>query len=253
MAEREEVVELYGLPLEEFTAARNEAAKELRSSGAAEAAKAVKALAKPSRAAWAINQAVRAEPGAVTELIDAGERLARAQDAALAGKRGGGDDLRAAIAAQGAAVERLTDAAGRELGAARGPQLDRVRETLRAVAGDDDLRAEVEAGTVTRDHEASGFGGELAASVAAPRGRRKASRARGDDARRRRQAEGTVKKARHSLELATKRLAEAERRRDRAQDALGDAEQAMEDAERERVESEAELERAEAELDRLAG
>ncbi len=244
--------DLYALPLDEFTAARNDRAKRLRAEGDADGAKEAKALRKPSRAAWAINQAVRAEPGAVKDLIDAGVRLARAQDAALAGKRGGGDDLRAAIAAQGEAVERLTGAAGRELGSSRGPQIDRVRETLRAVAGDDELRAEVEAGAVTRDHEASGFGGELAASVAAPRGRRKRSSGRGDDSRRRRQAEGTVKKARHSLQLATKRLAEAERRRDRARDALAGADEAVETAERERSDSEAELERAETERDRLA-
>ncbi len=251
MAEAE--AELYGLPLEEFTAAREAAAKRLRGEGEAEAAKTVKALRKPSRAAWAINQAVRADPGAVRELIDAGERLARAQDAALAGKRGGGDDLRTAIAAQGEAVERLTDAAGRELGTARGPQLDRVRETLRAVAGDDELRGELEAGTVTRDHEAAGFGGAAPASVAAPGGRKAARGSRGDATRRRRQAQGAVKKARHSLDLAAKRLGEAKRRRDRAQGALAEAEQAVEDAERERRDGEAELERAETELDRLAG
>jgi hypothetical protein len=245
--------DLYGLPLEEFTAARDEEAKRLRADGDAEAAKATKALRKPSRAAWAINRAVRAEPGATQDLIDAGERLTRAQDAALAGKRGGGDDLRAAIAAQGEAIERLADAAGRELGTARGPQIDRVRETLRAVAGDADLRAELESGIVTRDHEASGFGGAAPDAVAKPRGGKRTSRARGDDARRRRQLETAVKKARHSLELATKRLGEAERRRDSARTVLDEAKRAVKDAERERRESEADVKRAEGERDRVAG
>jgi hypothetical protein len=245
--------DLYALPLDEFTAARDAEAKRLRGEGEADEAKAVKALRKPSRAAWAINRAVRAEPGALRNLVETGERLARAQDAALAGKQGGGDALRAAIAAQGEAVERLAEVAARELGSARGPHLDRVRETLRAVAGDEELRAEVETGTVTRDHEASGFGGTAPESVAAPRGAKPERGSRGGAARDRRHAEGAVKKARHSLDLATKRVAEAERRRARAQGALADAEQAMEDAERERGESEAELQRAEAERDRLAG
>jgi hypothetical protein len=244
--------DLYGLPLDEFTAARDAEAKRLRADGDAEGAKETKALRKPSRAAWAINQAVRAEPGARKDLIDAGERLTRAQDAALAGKSGGGEDLRAAIAAQGEAVERLTDAAGRELRTARGPQIDRVRETLRAVAGDADLRGELESGTVTRDHEAAGFGGAAPDAVTKPRGRTKPSRARGDESRRRRQLETAVKKAHHSLDLATKRLGEAERRRDRARTALDDAKQAVKDAEREHRESEAELERAEGERDRVA-
>jgi hypothetical protein len=250
---KDEANELYGLPLDEFTAARDAAAKRMREAGDAAGAKEVKALRKPSRAAWAINQAVRSEPGATKDLIDAGERLARAQEAALGGKRGGGDDLRAAIAAQGEAVERLTDAAARDLGTTRGPHLDRVRETLRAVAGDDGLRAEVEAGTVTRDHEAAGFGGVEPGAVAKPRGRKKTSRARGDDARRRRQLETAVKKAHHSLELATKRLGEAERRRERAEGALADAKQAVKDAEREHRETAAELERAETERDRFSG
>src|SRR4051794_16329142 len=117
--------DLYGLPLDEFTGARDAEAKRLRAEGDADGAKAAKALRKPSRAAWAINRAVRAEPGAMWDLIDAGERLTRAQNSALAGKRGGGDDLRAAVAAQGEAVERLAEAAGRELGTARGPPNDR--------------------------------------------------------------------------------------------------------------------------------
>ena len=245
---KDDTDELYALPLDEFTAARNAAAKRLKDAGDAEAAKQVKALGKPSRAAWAINQAVRAEPGAVQELIAAGERLARAQDKALAGKRGGGADLRAAIAAQGEAVERLTDAAGRELGATGGPQLDRVRETLRGVAGDDELRAKVQAGTVTRDHEAAGFGGVVPEAVAKPRGRKAAKGGRGEQAKRRRQAETAMKKARHSLELARKRVGEAERRRDRAETALAEAEEAVETAVQERRESEANLKRAEADL-----
>ena len=44
---------LYGLPLEEFTAARNDAAAELRKAGAKEDAEAVKALRKPSAPAGA--------------------------------------------------------------------------------------------------------------------------------------------------------------------------------------------------------
>ena len=243
-----ETSDLYALPLDEFTAARNAHAKRLKDAGDADAAKAAKALRKPSRAAWAINQAVRAEPGAVKDLVDAGKRLARAQDAALSGKRGGGDDLRAAIAAQGEAVERLTEAAGRELDAPGGTQVDRVRETLRAVAGDEELRAEVEAGTVTRDHEAAGFGGPTPDAVTKPSGRKTKRGTGGDDVKRHRQLKQAVKKAHHSVELATKRLADAERRRDRDRDALTVADEAVKTATRERREAEAELQRAEASL-----
>jgi hypothetical protein len=181
----------------------------------------------------------------MTAVLDAGERLGRAQDAALAGRKGGGDDLRSAIAAQGEAVERLTEAAGRELGTRTGPQIDRVRETLRAVAGDADLRGELESGAITRDHESAGFGGELPATAPSRRAKGTAS---GGGARERRRLETAVKKARHSLDLATKRHAEAERRRDRARDALTEAERAVDETERELRESRKTLEGAETDL-----
>ena len=58
-ADDESVVDqLYGLPLEEFTKARDAEARRLRAEGDKDAAAAVKALEKPTKAAWAINQVV---------------------------------------------------------------------------------------------------------------------------------------------------------------------------------------------------
>jgi len=54
----ERLDELYALPLDEFTAARNELAKALRAEGKREEADAVKALAKPSVTAWADRKSV---------------------------------------------------------------------------------------------------------------------------------------------------------------------------------------------------
>ena len=62
MAAPEEADALYGLPLEDFVAERDALAKRLRGEGRREDAQAVKALAKPTVAAWAVNQAVRARP-----------------------------------------------------------------------------------------------------------------------------------------------------------------------------------------------
>src|SRR4051812_50221970 len=68
--------ELYHRPLEEFTAARNELAKELRSDGKAEPADWVKGLPKPSRAAWLVNQLSEQKDDEVAELLQpGGERL----------------------------------------------------------------------------------------------------------------------------------------------------------------------------------
>ncbi|WP_432947454.1 hypothetical protein ACQPXM_10960 [Kribbella sp. CA-253562] len=68
-------VELYGLGPEDFTAARNLAAK---NAGDPRAAEAIKALRKPTLAAWLANQLVRADPDGVHQLTELGEQLRQA-------------------------------------------------------------------------------------------------------------------------------------------------------------------------------
>ena len=70
----EEADALYGLPLGSFTAARDERAKELKSDDA-ELAKGIKALRKPSLAAWVLNLLVRREPDQVAQLVNVGAAL----------------------------------------------------------------------------------------------------------------------------------------------------------------------------------
>src|SRR4051812_23137763 len=111
----ERVARLYGLPLDRFTAERNALAAELSSDGDRDAAAAVKALRKPSAAAWAANQLVRAEPDLVEALLGAGGELRQAHRQAAAGRRA--PELRAAAGAGGAAggglVARAPPAPGR--------------------------------------------------------------------------------------------------------------------------------------------
>src|SRR4051794_34389713 len=76
---------LFGGPLEEFTAARNELSKALRSDGAAEAADWVKGLQKPTRAAWLVDQLAVRKSKEVGELLKVGDRLRAAQEEMLAG------------------------------------------------------------------------------------------------------------------------------------------------------------------------
>src|SRR5688500_10521615 len=85
-APEEEVDALYGLPLEEFTKARNELAAELRSRGEREAADWVGALAKPTAAAWAVNQVMRTQRKDARALLAAGERLRKAHEDIAAGE-----------------------------------------------------------------------------------------------------------------------------------------------------------------------
>ncbi|MDF1603032.1 hypothetical protein [Nocardioides sp. YIM 152315] len=68
--------ELYGLPLAEFTPARDARAKELK--GTPLAAR-VKALRKPSTAAWVANLLVRRDTGQVDQVLAVGAALREAQ------------------------------------------------------------------------------------------------------------------------------------------------------------------------------
>jgi len=70
--------ELYALPLEEFTPARDAKAKELKAEK--ELAAAVKKLKKPSVAAWVVNLFVRREAEQVEQVIAVGAALREAQE-----------------------------------------------------------------------------------------------------------------------------------------------------------------------------
>ncbi len=61
---------IYGGPLDEFVAARDGLARELRAAGRRDDAAAVRKLAKPRRVAWALDAAALAEP-ARFEAVDA--------------------------------------------------------------------------------------------------------------------------------------------------------------------------------------
>ncbi len=68
--------ELYGLPLSDFTPARDARAKELKGT---ELGKRVKALKKPSMAAWVVNLLVRRETEQVEQVLTVGAALREAQ------------------------------------------------------------------------------------------------------------------------------------------------------------------------------
>ncbi|HXS45756.1 MAG TPA: hypothetical protein VN751_14105, partial [Solirubrobacteraceae bacterium] len=68
MADDDAVDRLYGLAPGEFVPERDALAKALRADGRRDEAAAVKALAKPTVAAWAVNQAVRSQPRRAREL-----------------------------------------------------------------------------------------------------------------------------------------------------------------------------------------
>ena len=89
--------ELYRLPLNEFTGARNALAKSLTGGDA----KHVRALAKPTVVPWAVNQVYWRARGTYDRLMKSGEKLRAAQIAALEGRAA---DVRAAADAHRRAV-----------------------------------------------------------------------------------------------------------------------------------------------------
>jgi hypothetical protein len=160
--------ELYGLPLPDFTKARDELARRLRQEGLRDEANAVKALRKPTVGAWALNQLAQRRSKEVERLLSTGKRLRDAQAALLAG--GDRAALQRASAEERELVDKLTrdaTAVAGEAGTGGTASLDeRIRATLHAAALDEETAAELAAGRLVREREAAGLFG---AASAAPR------------------------------------------------------------------------------------
>ena len=143
--------QLYGLPLGEFTERRNAAAKEIKDAGDKDTAAAVKKLAKPTLAAWVVNQLARREPQLMQELISVQDRLASTASA---------KDLRELTHARRELVSKLKRSASKILeegdygtGAAT---LQHVSQTLLAGATEEEQQLLLE-GRLTRDLSSSGL------------------------------------------------------------------------------------------------
>ena len=150
-----EAVELYRLALEEFTSARDKLAKELKQGGDAKAAAAVKALRRPSNAAWALNQVAANHPDVVADVLDAGDDLRRASD------EGDRATIVAAAKAERAARDAAADAAMRVLDADGTPGGSGVRQqvldTLHAAEVDEAVAAALRSGTLDKAYASTGF------------------------------------------------------------------------------------------------
>ena len=137
--------ELYALPPADFTRERDERAKALRKEGTRDEADAVKALRKPTVAAWALNQLARRRAKEVERLVAAGEELRAAQDELLAG--GDRKAFQSAAAREREQVAKLADEATdlvSEAGERATPALrEKIAETLHAAALDEDTAEEL--------------------------------------------------------------------------------------------------------------
>ena len=153
----EAAANLFELPPEEFTAERDRIAKQLKSSGDAQGATVVKALKRPSVAAYALNLVSRRHPNLIADLMEAGERLGsatsrKAMEEAKA-------DRQTAIAAITARATSLLAEQDRPVTA---QVREKLTETLLAAATDEDTRASLQAGQLLKEAVPGGFGVPLA-------------------------------------------------------------------------------------------
>src|SRR6478609_5462315 len=156
--------ELYGLSLPEFTPARDAKAKELKGTPLAAA---VKALRKPSTAAWVVNLLVRRETEQVEQVLSVGAALREAQ-ASMSG-----DSLReltrqrrqltAAVTTQARRVAREAGTRVTEAVA------DQVEATLTAAMVDEQCGLAVRSGLLVAALSTTGLDpADVAAAVALP-------------------------------------------------------------------------------------
>jgi hypothetical protein len=159
---------LYGLPLDEFTRARDELARQVRKEGDADRATEIKQLRKPSVPAWVVNQLARQRELDMQRLVKAGEQLAGAQVGAMRGEKGDAflqarrDEQRALEALAAGAREILAEAGRGEAA------LDRVLATLRAGSLTADGRALLKSGRLTEELEPPGFEALTGLDIPAP-------------------------------------------------------------------------------------
>ena len=146
------VDELYGLPLEEFTEARNRLIRELQDRGDKEGANQVRSLRKPSLAAWAVNQLARRHQDELRALMELRDKLASGDASAF----------RSASTEQRKLVASLTDHARPILEEAEHPAsrstIDAISKTLLA-GGTETERDQILSGRLMRELAPSGFEG----------------------------------------------------------------------------------------------
>jgi hypothetical protein len=249
-----EIDRLYGLPLEQFVAARNELARTLRQSGGGEAAADVSALRKPTLVAWAVNQLAHTRRREIDLLLDAGKRLIDAQQALIAG--GQRAEIEGAQTSLRNAVRGLTDAAAEILGKrASTATLAKVAETLRSAATAAEGRELLARGRLVEELSETGWDivATLTPAPAAERRVRERQRQRRaaekdtekDAAEERTRREAELRELGRARAAAAKRLDAARLKERAARDRLDEAKAARTAAEDELGGLEREIERLE--------
>jgi hypothetical protein len=238
-----EIDNLYQLPLSDFIAGRNALAARVRGEQGAEAAGAIKSLAKPSIPAWVVNQLYWRDRKEFERLTKAGDHLRLAQQQRLAG-HGDADDLRQAITARQEAINALV-ARAREVMRSGGltvspDMVQRVSTTIESLSAYGTSEAAPRAGRLVEEVAPPGLealaalipAGGIIGSLASPPAKAPAKGSKADlrvvETKR---GEKADKDASEKAARAKAALAEAEAAVDTARDAAQNATKAQEKAE----------------------
>jgi hypothetical protein len=206
--------ELYALPPQRFTAARDAAVAEAKSSGDRDLAAALAAMKRPTLAAWLVNLVALKQPSAVQGLTELGQTIREAQGSVTPTQlRDLSAQRRRELDAIVATARTLAmDSGEAEPGRAH---LAEVESTFAAAMADDDSARLVRAGRVLKSLSYAGFGGSVG-TVAPRSGPAASARAaeapsEAEAAKRRAVAEQSVAEARRILADATTAETTAER------------------------------------------
>ena len=220
---------LYAEPPEGFTAKRTKLAKQAKQDGDTEAAKAIAAARKPTKAAWVVNLLAIRDPSVRKQLSGLGERL-RAAHQKMDGKR-----IRELSAEQRHLIDALVDKAFRvaEIAQPAAAVREDVVGTLQAAVAAPDVTAAL--GRLAKPETWSGFAegvepDESESAPAAPSARE--LREHEKRRRERDKAEAVVHAAERERDAARQRVDDANCRLDEARQELDDAEQVLAEAKR---------------------
>jgi len=154
----DDVDALFKLPLVEFTGARNDLAARLKREGRADDSNFVKALAKPSISAWAVNQLHWNHREAFDRLLATSQLFRQSQTSRTTTSMA---DLRGSLDARGEALSQLSDLATvllRDAGHNPTPDtIHRITTTLEALSAHATLSGGPTPGRLTQDVDPPGF------------------------------------------------------------------------------------------------
>jgi hypothetical protein len=218
--------------------------------GRAEESRVIRALRRPTVAAWAVNQLVRRRPDDIDELLEAGASLRRAQRKVLSGIRSA--EFREASERRRRLVTgllRIAEDILRESGRTSAGIEEAVRSTLEAASLDDQSGEIVRAGRLSKElPPPSSFGAveglglapaprEAAPPPAKPRAKRGAEKQKEEARALRAQRDQAVKEAKGLVEKAAQARRAAIRAREQADRVEARADRLRQEADKARVEA----------------